>query len=276
MREIQSITLDRARTSKHVDEIFAERRSEFERVLLRLANRSDQTAKPPVNDPSFPNAGIAMRCTGVPLVPVRVDRLTEREDLRIGTRPVRVTSAANPSQESGISCYENIDPRQFQPALRGWSYVFEPPRAEVYNSMLVRWDGEIERVFCDLMTRTEQPGRGMRGVQFNSLLAFVLSTATSIEVFRSRTGTQEVPYELEFDLIANPEGRLDTPDSESRAESYTFETRRTIFPRFLLGHPESIKAIGDYLQADILNAANQSTRRFYQFDTAASLRLHER
>ena len=276
MREIQSITLDRAQTSMHVDVILAERRSEFERVLLRLAKRPDQITKPPVNDRIFPNAGIAMRCTGVPLAPVRVDRLTEREDLRIGTTQVRVTSAGDQSQESGISCYENIDPRQFQPALRGWSYVFEPPGAEVYNSMLVRWDGAIERVFCDMMTRTEQPGRGMRGVQFNNLFAFVLSTATSVEVFRSRTGTQEVPYELEFDLIANPERGLNTPDSEFRAESYTFEARRTIFPRFLLGHRESIKVIGDYLQADILNSANQSARRFYQFDTAASFRLHER
>jgi hypothetical protein len=166
-------------------------------------------------------------------------------------------------------------PRRFQ-AISGWSYIFEPQGAEVFNSMLVRGDGQIERVYCDLMTRTAEPGRGMRGVQLNTLVAFVLSVATAVEVFRSRTGTSEVPYQLEFDLIANPWKSLDTSDSGFTRDLFGFEMRRTSFPRLLLGRRETLNAVSDALQVDILNATKQHARVYYRFDTDASLRLYDR
>ena len=78
---------------------------------------------------------------------------------------------------------------------------------------------------------------------FFKLVAFVLSIVTSIEVFRNRTGTNEVPYELEFELIARHGQVLDSP--ALRAEGYRLTTRRTLFPRLLIGRRDTLSKIGE-------------------------------
>jgi hypothetical protein len=157
MREIQSITLDRARTTKVVDQQFADRRAEFEKQIMSIALKANTE----VPDPKFPCAGMAMRCTGIPLMPISVGRITERPDLRIGVQPVLVaTKYQNPPQEMSIRAYSNIDPPEFAPALRGWSHSFQPANGEVLNSMLVGGDGLIERVFVDLKQVAQRPGGG--------------------------------------------------------------------------------------------------------------------
>ena len=71
--------------------------------------------------------------------------------------------------------------------------------------MLVRGDGLIERVFIDFSTLEPRPGGGGKiGVDFTSIVGFVLCTITAVEAFRTLTGTSEVPYELEFELITFP------------------------------------------------------------------------
>jgi hypothetical protein len=275
MREIQSLTLDLARTSEGVDKLFIKRQSEFDGLIGQLAKAQPLENEEVWLNPTFCSSGTAMRCTGIPLMPINIERITERPDLRIGIQPVRVHSKISiPGQppELGISSSANIEPAEFQPALRGWSHVFLSTYRPVYNSMLVRADGLVERVYCDPSPATRVRPTGMN---FIDLVAFFLGVVTSIEVFRTRTGTNEVPYEVEFEVIANHEQVLSTPDSFLRAESYRFTSRRTLFPRFLIGHPDSFVSVGDALQTDILNAARQRARTFYEYDFAHSLRLHD-
>jgi hypothetical protein len=275
MREIQSITLDRARRLQYVDNQFDDRRTEFERLLQVITYK---TSDPAVLYPTFPSAGMTMRCTCIPLMPITVERITDRADLRIGVQPARVISRQDipgTPREMGIRVCSNIQPVEFTPALRGWSYRFAPVNGEVFNSMLVRGDGLIERVFADLTKVAPKPGQGRYGVPFISAVAFVLSTVTSCEVFRTRTGTNEVPYELEFDLIANPDRYLMMPDSDFRGENYQLSSRRTVFPRLLLGRRESFIAISDTIQIDLLNAAARMARVYFDFDVVNSLQQHE-
>jgi hypothetical protein len=278
MREIQSLTLDRARTSHDVDALLINRRSEFEILLGQLVRTQKLENEAVWLDDNFRSSGTAMRCTGVPLMPISVEHITERPDLRIGVQPVRVRSKIpipGEPPESGIRSWDNIDPREFQPALRGWSHIFQSQYTPMHNSMFVRSDGLIERVFCDLTPATIRSNGRPNGVSFVSLVAFVLSVVTSIEVFRTGTGTSEVPYELEFDLIAHHAQALIAPDGHMRAESYQFKSRRTLFPRFLMGRRESLPALSDALQTDIWNSAGEMARVFYEYDVAHSIRLHE-
>ncbi len=276
MREIRRITLDRARTSQLVDEQFGERRSLFESQIFSFATKANRESKAADEiDSLFPSAGMSMRCTCVPLIPINVSYITERPDLRIGTKHARVANRYDipgTPKSQGINNYENIDPREFKPALRGWSREFTSRYNSLRDSMLVRGDGLIERVFIDLEP-VSPPGR--YGVPFVRIAGFVLSTLISLEVFRNRSATNEVPYELEFDLIAFPERFLMTPFSEIRAENCVLESRRTIFPRLLIGHRSTLKAASDAIQIDILNAANQPAYIFYDLEVESSLNLHE-
>jgi hypothetical protein len=97
---------------------------------------------------------------------------------------------------------------------------------------------------------------------------------TSVEVFRTRTATNEVPYELEFELITYPDKFLMSPTHQYRSENYEFSERTTLFPRLMLGSRDSLKLVSDAIQTDILNATGQSGMAFYDFDLQASLELH--
>ena len=66
------------------------------------------------------------------------------------------------------------------------------------------------------------------GVNFVSIVAFVLSMITSVEVFRTRTATNEVPYELELELITYPDRFLISPTHQYRSENYEFVERRIL------------------------------------------------
>jgi hypothetical protein len=98
---------------------------------------------------------------------------------------------------------------------------------------------------------------------------------TSIEVFRTRTGTTEVPYELELDVVANPNKLLMLPDSDYRFENYALEARRTLFPRLLIGSRESLKAVSDTIQVDLMNAAHGPAMIYFDFQAERTLRLRE-
>ena len=115
------------------------------------------------------------------------------------------------------------------------------------------------------------PGGGIRGIPIVPVLVFVLTVAVAVEVFRRRTGTEEVPYELEFDFVAEPSRLLSAPDSELYGENIVLATRRTIFPRFLLGRRETLEMISEALQVDLWNAAGQDARKLFSFDAPASL-----
>jgi Putative DNA-binding domain len=274
MREIQSITLDRARTKQDVDALFVARQSEFARVVAEFPYMRNIGERPKPQDSVFPSHGMAMRCTAIPLVPITVNNITSRLELRVGVQHVRVRprfSLPGIPREMGLTAYSTIDEREFQPALRGWAYRFEPPNASVRSAMLVRGDGLIERTLCDVIADQKDHSGRRFGVRFDDAIAFVLSVVTSIEVFRTRTGTSEVPYELEFELIAHPEQNLLAPEDQWRVEAHKLKTRRTLFPRTLVGRPESFENISDALQVDIWNAAGEAARILYDFDVAQSL-----
>jgi hypothetical protein len=211
-------------------------------------------------------------------MPNSAEHITQRLDLRIGVQPVwvaRKDQSPGTPQEYSIRAYSNIDPVEFAPALRGWSHVFQPANGEVLNSMLVRGDGLIERVFVDLAMLASKPGQGRFGVRFVDVVAFALSVVTSIEVFRTRTGTSEVPYEVELDLVANPNKLLMLPDSDYRHENYQFITGRTILPRLLIGDREGFKAVSDTIQIDLMNAAQATATVYFELLAARSLGLHD-
>ena len=276
MREIQSLTLDRARTAEKVDALFANRRTEFDGLIGHLVKAQKLELEAVWLDDKFRSSGAAMRCSGVPLMPIEVEHITERLELRIGTQPARVRSKiAIPGQPSelGIRSWD-IAPVEFQPALRGWSYVFQSPHYPLLHAMRVRSDGLVERVSCDLRPATVYPDGRPHGLHFDQLLAFVLTVVTSIEVFRTRTGTNEVPYELEFELIAKHGQALESQDGAMRGEIDTFMTRRVLFPRLLIGRRESLAKVGEAVQTDIWNAASQRARIRYDFDVERSVSLH--
>ena len=243
MREIHSIVLDRARTSEGVNRQLADRRAEFRKQIRALALKyttESRLGSDPrlTTDPNywFPLEGMALRCSCVPLMPINIIDITSKQELRIGVRPARVISKIEipgAPKEQGISNYQNIDAREFRPALRGWSISFEARGANLSDTMSVRGDGLLERVFIDLVPLETRGGKF--GVNFTSLVAFVLSMITSVEVFRTRTATNEVPYELEFELITYPDKFLISPTHQYRSENYEFSERTTLFPRLMLG-----------------------------------------
>jgi hypothetical protein len=279
MREIQSLTLDRARTAQTVDALFAKRRSEFEGLLGRLARVTGKLETEAVwLDDTFRSSGTAMRCTAVPLMPINIEHITERPDLRIGVVPVRgrykIELPGFPSGEGGIRSGRDTNPLEFQPALRGWSHILQLSQGPSYSAVSIGSDGLIERLFCDLRPATIHPDGTPRGLDFLELVAFFLGVVTSIEVFRNRTSTNEVPYELEFELIARHGHGLDSPDGQLRAESYRLSTRRTLFPRLLIGRRDTLSKIGDAIQIDIWNAAGQAARVFFEYDVSQSVNYH--
>ena len=95
MREIQSITLDRAQRSIDLATSFAKRQAEFEALLLRLAGRPDQRAKPRVDDLLFPNPGICIALYGNPAVthPGRSAYGTKRPPNRHKLDPSKISVA---------------------------------------------------------------------------------------------------------------------------------------------------------------------------------------
>ena len=265
MREIQSIVLDRARTSEATNRQFADRQAEFRKQIRALARKCTTASERGVDprlttDPNywFPLEGMALRCTCVPLMPININ-ITSKQELRIGIQPARVVSKIEipgTPQPQGISNYRTIEAREFRPALRGWSTSFEARGLNLSDTMSVRGDGLVERTFIDLLPL--EPRSQKFGVNFVSLVAFVLSMITSVEVFRTRAATSEVPYELEFELITYPDRFLMGSVHQYRSENYQFETRRTIFPRFLLGNRNSLKLVSDAIQTDILNATGKT------------------
>jgi hypothetical protein len=282
MREIHSIVLDRARTSEGANRQFADRQVEFRKQIRALALKyttgSELGIDPRLTtDPnySFPLDGMALRCSCVPLMPIKIIDITSRQELRVGVRPARVVSKIDipgTPKAQGISNYQNIEAREFRPALRGWSMSFEARFLNLRDMMTVGGDGLLERVFIDL-ARLESRG-GKFGVNFTNLVAFVLSMITSVEVFRTRTATNEVPYELEFELIAYPDRLLMSPTHQYRPENYEFSERTTLFPRLLLGNRNSLNLVSEAIQTDISNATGQSGMVTYDFDLQASLELH--
>ena len=141
--------------------------------------------------------------------------------------------------------------------------------------MLVRGDGIIERVFIDFSTLEPRPGAAGRiAVDFTNIVGFVLCTITTVEAFRILTGTSEVPYELEFELITYPNRLMTSPLHQYTQDKCQFSDRAVVFPRLLLGKRDSLKAVGDAIQIDISNAAGQPAMLIYEFDVQNSLAQH--
>jgi len=281
MREIHSIVLDRARTSDAVEKQFVARQIGFKNTVRAAALKFSEGLNPLVTtnpDYSFPLDGMALRCTGVPLSPIYVNNITQRQDLRIGTKHARVTAKVTipgTPKKQGINNYQNINEYSFQPALRGWLSHFESRTGELTDTMLVRGDGLIERVFIDFSTLEPRPGGGGKiGVDFTSIVGFVLCTITAVEAFRTLTGTSEVPYELEFELITFPNRFLISPIYHYTRDKCQFSDRNVVFPRLLLGTRDSLKAVGDAIQIDISNAAGQPAMLIYEFDVEGALAQH--
>ena len=282
MREIHSIVLDRGRTSEGVDQQFADRQIEFRKNIRALSVKytasSGRGVDPRITtDPTycFPLDGMALRCSCVPLMPISIIDITSKQELRIGVQPARVVNKIEiPGipKAQGISNYHNIEAREFRPALRGWSMSFEARSQNLRDMMTVRGDGLLERTFIDLVPLEARSAK--IGVNFVSIVAFVLSMITSVEVFRTRTATNEVPYELELELITYPDRFLMSPTHQYRSENYEFVERRILFPRLLLGNRGSLRLVSDAVQTDISNATGQTGMVMYDFDLQASLELH--
>jgi Putative DNA-binding domain len=282
MREIHSIVLDRARTSEGANQQFADRQIEFRKQIRALAVKyttsSGRGADPRLTtDPNywFPLEGMALRCSCVPLMPISIIDITSKQELRVGVKPARIVNKIEipgTPKAQGISNYQNIDARVFRPSLRGWSMSFEARGLNLHDMMTVRGDGLIERVFIDLVPLELRGGKF--GVDFTNLVAFALSMITSVEVFRTITATNEVPYELELELITYPDRFLMSPTHQYRSENYEFLERRIIFPRLLLGNRDSFNLVSDAIQTDISNATSQNGMVVYDFDLQASLELH--
>ena len=213
MREIHSIVLDRGRTSEGVNQQFADQQKKVPENIRALSVKytasSGREVHPRITtDPTycFPLDGMALRCSCVPLMPISIIDITSKQELRIGIQPsfqvVNKIEIPGIPKAQGISNYHNIEAREFRPALRGWSMSFEARSQNLRDMMTVYGDGLLERTFIDLVPLEARSAK--IGVNFVSIVAFVLSMITSVEVFRTITVTNEVPYELELELNKLP------------------------------------------------------------------------
>ena len=131
MREIHSVVLDRARSSDAAEKQFVARQISFKHTVRSAALKFSKGPNPLVTtnpDYYFPLDGLALRCTCVPLSPICINNITQRQDLRIGTKHARVTTKVTipgTPEQQGINNYQNINEHSFQPALRGWLSHFE-------------------------------------------------------------------------------------------------------------------------------------------------------
>ncbi|MBB4039875.1 hypothetical protein GGR34_001522 [Microvirga flocculans] len=118
MLDIQTITLERARTSETVERLFAGRRDAFGEVWN--AYSSDRASKLNISGwaPNQPiPTGFAIRCTAVPILPVALANVTGRADLKLGIGPVIRAGSGQ-----GLSFPALTEPQFFRPALRAWGY----------------------------------------------------------------------------------------------------------------------------------------------------------
>lgn len=248
MLDIQSITLERARTSSVVEYLFEERRRAFEKTWntygklratrLNVSGWSPESALPP---------GFAVRCTAVPTMPARTVDVTSREDLKIKPEMVLYKHA---NQSKALSFPFIAEKQLFRPALRSWRYEHHGTGAEKYQYYhLVRGDGVLESV---LMSIPNFGGHPRLPVEFLFALAFGMIFA--VEQFRVRTGIAGIAYELELEVYVRGDTDVAYFQDKPNPGVLHMAEATTLFPRYLLEGRGQAKQVIDGMQHDIWNA----------------------
>lgn len=242
MLDIQSITLERARTGTEIERLFRERRRTFEQTWDAYgADRAKRLNIIDWTPNSLIPAGYGVRCTAVPAVPIRSLDVTSPENLRIGINPTSLKEAS----KQWLSSWGYTEISEFQPRLRAWTYDHHGPD-NVRHLHLVRGDGVLEGV---LMCIPDQHGK--LPVEFLLTMAFGMIFA--IERFRLRTGLEGVPYEIELEVRCR--GEVDVLYYFDRTQPGRLRMQpRTLFPRYLLEGRGQVERLTEVMQHDVWNA----------------------
>jgi len=249
MLDIQSITLERARTSAEIERLFAERqqafvgsRNDYSSRQARLLNIIGVIPNQPVpTDFAF----FAIRCTAVPTLPITVANITARDDLKLG-----ISLVLRAPDRRALSFPALTENQFFRPALRAWRYHrHEPARDGYLHQQLVRGDGVVETAFMQA-TGVKEPA----SLPIEYILTQAFGLLFALETFRVRTGMTNIPYEIELEIVTH--GKVDVQYfvGEDQPGLLRFQQARTLFPRYLFEGRSRAAMLVDAIQNDLWNA----------------------
>lgn len=249
MLDIQSITLDRARTGADIERLFNDRQDAFTETWnaysSERANRLNIVNFSP-NNPSIPT-GFGLRCSAVPTVPVTVADVTARDELKLGIGPVICSSGPASQSLSFPALTEN---GYFRPGLRSWRYERRGNDPEDFlQQQLVRGDGILETTFIRIPSVTDTAI-----LPIEHVVALFSGLLIALEMFRVRADLTNVAYEIEFEVITR--GLIDIYYFHGHQQPglLRFQQSHTRFPRYLYeGRPHAATLI-EAFQTDLWNS----------------------
>jgi hypothetical protein len=242
MLDIQGITLDRARSAADIEQLYEQRRHAFEDTWNKYSAARAKTLnivewRPGQDIP----AGFAVRCSAIPAFPVKIPDITARDDLKIGLGPVLR------QDRRALSFVTTTEPPFFRPVLRAWHYDHAVYAGHQFQQ-LVRGDGVLESVYMCI----EEIKEARLPVEYLLTLAFGM--IFTVEVFRARTGTMAVPYELELEVRTRGDVDVLYYFHEAQPGALRLLESRTLFPRYLLEGRAHVEAVVKAVQHDLWNA----------------------
>lgn len=246
MLDIQTITLERARTSETVERLFASRRDNF--VEVWDAYNRERASQLNISGwaPNQPiPTGFAIRCTAVPTLPVTLANVTGRGDLKLGIGPV-----LREGSRQALSFPALTETPFFRPSLRAWSYERRERDPEDYlHQQLVRGDGIVESIFM------RAPSVNNRAVlPIEHVLAQIFGLLFTLEIFRVRAHLTAIPYEVEVEIVTR--GVVDVHYFHGQVQPgvLRFQQPRTLFPRYLFEGRSGAPVLVEAIQHDLWNA----------------------
>jgi hypothetical protein len=246
MLDIQSLTLERARTSEDVERLFVSRRQNFSDVCDTYARERASQLSISNWSPNQPiPTRFAIRCTAVPAIPVTISNLTGRPDLKLGVGLVLLAGSRQALPFPAIT-----ETPFFRPSLRAWSYERRGDGGDSYlHHQVVRGDGIIESIFMRAPSVNDPTT-----LPVEHILASIFGLLFTLETFRGRTNLTSVPYELELEITTHGVVEVDYFQGHPKPGLLRFHKACTVFPRYLFEGRSSVEMLVQAIQHDLWNA----------------------